>query len=107
MLRLSVLLLVISLFAAVFGFGEIDGGVASVGKLLFFIFLALFVLSLVLGASIFNPGLSGTGISLLLPPRNTRKGVYPSNAYLLAFHRYKLDQQRFTRKVGYFSKWPH
>lgn len=54
MLRLSVLLLVISLFAAVFGFGEIDGGVASVGKLLFFIFLALFVLSLVLGASIFK-----------------------------------------------------
>lgn len=54
MLRLSVLLLVISLFAAVFGFGEIDGGVASVGKSLFFIFLALFVLSLVLGASIFK-----------------------------------------------------
>ena len=54
MLRISVLLLVISLFAAVFGFGEIDGGVASVGKLLFFIFLALFVLSLVLGASIFK-----------------------------------------------------
>jgi uncharacterized membrane protein YtjA (UPF0391 family) len=54
MLRLSVLLLVISLFAAVFGFGEIDGGVAYVGKLLFFIFLALFVLSLVLGASIFK-----------------------------------------------------
>jgi uncharacterized membrane protein YtjA (UPF0391 family) len=54
MLRLSVLLLVASLFAAVFGFGEIDGGVASVGKLLFFIFLALFVLSLVLGASIFK-----------------------------------------------------
>jgi len=54
MLRLSVLLLVISLFAAVFGFGETDGGVASVGKLLFFIFLALFVLSLVLGASIFK-----------------------------------------------------
>ena len=54
MLRLSVLLLVISLFAAVFGFGEIDGGVASIGKLLFFIFLALFVLSLVLGASIFK-----------------------------------------------------
>jgi uncharacterized membrane protein YtjA (UPF0391 family) len=39
MLRLSVLLLVISLFAAVFGFGEIDGGVACVGELLLFLFI--------------------------------------------------------------------
>jgi uncharacterized membrane protein YtjA (UPF0391 family) len=37
-----------------FGFGGIATGAASIAKVLFFIFLVLFVLSLVFGASIFK-----------------------------------------------------
>jgi len=49
MLRLSVSLLIIALVAALFGFGEVPAETASIAKTLFFIFLALFGLSLVFG----------------------------------------------------------
>jgi uncharacterized membrane protein YtjA (UPF0391 family) len=49
MLRWAVMFLVVALVAALFGFG----GVASVGidaaRILFFVFLVLFVISLVMG----------------------------------------------------------
>lgn len=54
MLRWTITFLVIALVAALFGFGGIAAGAASIAKVLFFIFLVLFVISLVAGASIFK-----------------------------------------------------
>lgn len=45
---------VISIIAALFGFGGIAEGAASIAKILFYIFLVLFVLALILGVSIFK-----------------------------------------------------
>lgn len=54
MLRWSVILLVIALVAAVLGFGGIADAAAGFARILFFIFLILFVLSLVFGKKIFK-----------------------------------------------------
>ncbi len=51
MLRWTVTFLIIALIAAVFGFGNIAAGATSIAKILFFIFLVLFVLSLLFGKS--------------------------------------------------------
>lgn len=50
MLRWSAVFLVIALIAALFGFTGIAAGAASIAKILFFIFLGLFVLALIGGA---------------------------------------------------------
>jgi uncharacterized membrane protein YtjA (UPF0391 family) len=49
MLRWSILLLVVALLAGLFGFTEIAGPAYFVAKILFFVFLVLFVLSLIMG----------------------------------------------------------
>lgn len=49
MLRWVVTFLIIALIAAVFGFGGIVAGAIDIAKILFFIFLILFVLSLIFG----------------------------------------------------------
>lgn len=49
MLGLTILFLVIALVAALFGFGVIASGAAAIAKILFFVFLVLFVLSLIFG----------------------------------------------------------
>ena len=49
MLGWAVVFLIIALVAAVFGFGGIAAASAGIAKLLFFIFLVLFVISLVFG----------------------------------------------------------
>lgn len=49
MLRLALLFFVIALIAALFGFGNIAAGAASIAQILFFIFLVLFVLALIAG----------------------------------------------------------
>jgi|GEM_PF-492743 len=49
MLRWTVVFVVLAIIAAVFGFGGIAAGAASIAKILFFIFLALFVISLLMG----------------------------------------------------------
>ena len=54
MLRWTVTFLIIALVAALFGFGGIAAGAASIAKVLFFIFLVLFALSLVFGATLFK-----------------------------------------------------
>ena len=54
MLRWSIILLVIAIIAAIFGFGGIAEGAADIAKVLFFIFLALFVIAILFGASIFK-----------------------------------------------------
>lgn len=47
MLRWSIAFFLIALVAAVFGFGAIAAGAATIGRVLFFVFLVLFLLSLI------------------------------------------------------------
>ena len=49
MLGWAVIFLIIALVAAVFGFGGIAAASAGIAKLLFFIVLVLFVISLIFG----------------------------------------------------------
>jgi uncharacterized membrane protein YtjA (UPF0391 family) len=48
MLKLALFFLVVSLIAALFGFTGIAAAAAGIAKLLFFIFIALFVIMLVI-----------------------------------------------------------
>lgn len=49
MLGWAIAFFVIALIAAVFGFGGIAAGASSIAQILFFIFLVLFVISLIFG----------------------------------------------------------
>lgn len=49
MLRWTIVLLVTALIAAVLGFGGIAGAAADLAKILFWVFLTLFAISLILG----------------------------------------------------------
>lgn len=49
MLRWSILFLIVALLAGLFGFVEIYGPAMMIAKVLFFIFLVLFVISLLMG----------------------------------------------------------
>jgi len=49
MLGWAVVFLIIALVAAVFGFGGIAAASVGIAKLLFFIFLVLFIISLIFG----------------------------------------------------------
>ena len=49
MLRWAILFLVVALIAALFGFTEVAGTSVVAAKILFFVFLVLFVVSLILG----------------------------------------------------------
>lgn len=49
MLRLAITFLIIALVAAFFGFGGIAEGAVDIAKILFYIFIVLFVLSLIFG----------------------------------------------------------
>ncbi len=48
MLKWAVIFFVIALVAALFGFTEIAGAAAGIAEILFFIFLVLFVISLIM-----------------------------------------------------------
>lgn len=54
MLRYAAIFFVIAIIAAIFGFGGIAEGAASIAKVLFFIFMALFVFVLLFGAKLFG-----------------------------------------------------
>ena len=54
MLRWSIIFFVIAIIAALFGFGGIAEGAASIAKVLFFIFLTLFIIAILFGASLFK-----------------------------------------------------
>ncbi len=54
MLKWAAIFFVISIIAAIFGFGGISEGSAEIAKVLFFIFIVLFVLTLIFGAKIFG-----------------------------------------------------
>ena len=48
LLRWALIFLVISIVAAAFGFGGVSAAAAGIAKLLFYVFIALFVVTLVL-----------------------------------------------------------
>lgn len=54
MLRLALLFFIIALIAAAFGFGGVASTAASIGKFLFFLFIALFVLALLAGIFVYK-----------------------------------------------------
>lgn len=56
MLHYAVVFFVIAIIAALFGFGGIAAGAAEIAKILFFIFLALFVASVLVGLVRRDPG---------------------------------------------------
>ena len=62
MLYWALVFFIIAIVAAIFGFGGIAAGAVSIAKILFFIFLILFVVSLLLG--LFRRGGYGTTIKL-------------------------------------------
>lgn len=49
MLHYAIVFFVVALIAALFGFGGIAAGAVEIAQVLFFIFLVLFVVSLILG----------------------------------------------------------
>ena len=49
MLRYAIIFFIVAIIAAVFGFGGIAAGATEIAKILFFIFLVLFIVSLVAG----------------------------------------------------------
>jgi uncharacterized membrane protein YtjA (UPF0391 family) len=49
MLRWAAIFFVIALVAAVFGFGGIAAGATEIAKVLFFLFLVIFVITLIMG----------------------------------------------------------
>jgi uncharacterized membrane protein YtjA (UPF0391 family) len=49
MLRWALLFLVVAIIAALFGFGGVAGISVDIARILFFVFLVLFVVSLLLG----------------------------------------------------------
>ena len=49
MLRWAAVFFIIAIIAAVFGFGGIASGSADIARVLFFLFLAVFVVSLIWG----------------------------------------------------------
>ena len=49
MLRWAIIFLVIALVAALLGFGGLAGAAAGIAEILFWVFLALFVISLIFG----------------------------------------------------------
>jgi len=49
MLRWALIFLVIALVAALFGFGGIAAGASSIAKILFFVFIVLFLVSVIVG----------------------------------------------------------
>lgn len=56
MLRWSIIFFIISLVAAIFGFGGVSAAATDIAKILFFIFIVLFVLSFLFGLTVFKKG---------------------------------------------------
>lgn len=54
MLKWALTFFIIALIAAMFGFTGIAEGAAAIAKVIFFIFLVLFVGALILGSSLFS-----------------------------------------------------
>ena len=60
MLYYAIVFFIIAIIAGIFGFGNIAAGATSIAQILFFVFLVLFILSLLTG--LFRKG--GSGLKL-------------------------------------------
>ena len=49
MLKWALIFFIVAIVAGVFGFGEVAAGAATIGKILFFVFIALFLIALLAG----------------------------------------------------------
>ena len=49
MLRMAIGFFIVAIIAAIFGFGGISAAATDIAKILFFVFLVLFVITLILG----------------------------------------------------------
>lgn len=56
MLRYAIIFFIIAIIAGIFGFGDIAAGASSIAKVLFYIFIVLFVITLIFGGSLFKKG---------------------------------------------------
>ncbi len=54
MLKWSFIFLIVAIIAGIFGFTNVEAGAASIAKILFFIFITLWIIILVLGLTIFK-----------------------------------------------------
>ena len=54
MLRWAAIFFIIAIVAAIFGFGGIAAGAASIAKVFFYIFVVLWLLAIILGVTIFK-----------------------------------------------------
>lgn len=54
MLKWAAIFFLIAIVAAIFGFTDIASGASAIAQVIFFIFLALLILSLILGVTIFK-----------------------------------------------------
>ena len=54
MLKWALTFFVVAIIAAIFGFTDIAHGAAAIAKIIFFIFLVLFIGALILGSSLFS-----------------------------------------------------
>ena len=52
MLRWTIIFLIVAIIAAIFGFGNIAAGATDIARVLFFIFIVLFLLSLIRGRKV-------------------------------------------------------
>ena len=52
MLRWALIFFVVAIIAAIFGFGGIAAGAVSIAKVLFYIFVVLFLITLIAGYSV-------------------------------------------------------
>lgn len=52
MLKWAIIFFIIAIVAAVFGFGGIAAGAVSIAKILFWIFVVLFIISLITGLAL-------------------------------------------------------
>ena len=62
MLRAAIAFFVIALIAAFFGFGGLANVSADIGQILLFAFIALLVIGLVLGTTVFRGVFGGTRV---------------------------------------------
>ena len=60
MLRWALVFLIIGLVAAALGFTGVAGAAVGIAKLLFFLFIAMFVIFLVLGLTVFKTASGGS-----------------------------------------------
>jgi uncharacterized membrane protein YtjA (UPF0391 family) len=54
MLKWSFIFLIVAIIAGIFGFTNIEAGAADIAKILFFVFISIWVIVLVLGLTIFK-----------------------------------------------------